>query len=76
MEATQHAIDHPATLLIVVAVGEFNRLVDHRGWCPQAFQVNRPTEECRDQSAEVASVSNLHHLIQACIDSSRWLSTF
>ena len=70
MEATQHAIDHPATLLVAVAVGKFNRLVEgHWGWCPQAFQVNhsQPKDVAIDPRKSRQSPT-LHHLIQACID--------
>ena len=46
MEATQHTIDHPATLFIAIAVGQLNRLVErHRSRSTKAFQVNDSQSE-------------------------------
>ena len=70
MEATQHTIDHPATLLIAIAVGQLNRLVKrHRSGSTQAFQVNDSQPE--DVSIDPRKPSQspaLHHLIQPFVD--------
>ena len=70
MEATQHTIDHPATLLIAVTVGQHNRLVErHRSWSTQAFQINdsQPEDVSIDPRKPGQSPA-LHHLIQPFVD--------
>ena len=66
MEATQHTVDHPATLLIAVTVGQFNRLIEgHRGWCAQAFQVNHSQpENVAVDPRQSRQSPTFHHLIQ------------
>ena len=70
MEATQHTIDHPSTLLIAVAVGQLNRLVErHRSRSAQAFQVNdSQSEDVPIDPRKPGQSPALHHLIQPFID--------
>ena len=70
MGATQDTIDHPATLLIAVTVGQLNRLVErHRSGRTQAFQVNdsQPEDVSIDPRKPGQSPA-LHHLIQPFVD--------
>ena len=70
MEATQHTIDHPATLLIAIAVGQLNRLIErHWSWSAQAFQVNdSQSEDVPIDPRKTGQSPALYHLIQPFVD--------